>query len=557
MVPPVIRQESYYCKHCGKVVPPEGVYCKHCGLPMGGTFREETGERRRGRSPVLLSGPERYSTVERLWTSDHATVDLARDLRLGRQVLIRRPGRSILTSPDGLSAFLRALRTSARLRHPGIAAVFEEGSDKDGPYAVIEYVEGRSLRDRLLAESKIGLQEVLRLGVDLADALMIAHQQGVVHGNLTPARVMLDGQGRPRLQSFVRIEVPERPLRRTEFDAPDLQPLTPQVSDDIYSLGMLLRTSLLGKPGPADDPAIPVSLREILSGALAASHSDRWRSMEELRDALSAVGGRRLKARDGRCPECGVFDAEDNPFCGNCGSDLRDLFRTCDACGHRQHQRHNVCGHCGASLDDQGKLALEQVFLALMAGAWDAVAREIQRLRLLGAEFETDDAEHGANVLVKVSHLLEETWRQGQWETVQIALPLVGEVARALGILPPAVYKRLADSLGACTRLVAEASELARDRKLSLAQNRIQRCRELAPVLPRSAEDVGTWIESMIAWFEERLGEARALAESGEVQEARARVKLALEHVHRDDPLVARAQSVFLRQRSQSKEAAA
>lgn len=546
----MIRQDSYYCKHCGKIVPPEGVYCKNCGLPMGPSFREETGERRRGRSPVLLSGADRYSVVERLWTSDRASVDLARDLRLGRQVLIRRPGITVMTSPDGLSSFLRALRTSARLRHPGIAAVFEEGSDKDGPYAVIEFVEGQSLRDRLLTENRIGLQEVLRLGVDIADALVYAHEQGVVHGNLTPSRVLLDGEGRPRIHSFVRIEVPELPLRRGEFDAPDIQPLTPQVSDDIFSLGMLLRTCLLGQPGPADDPAIPVSLREILSGALAISSSDRWRSMEEIRDALAAVGGRRLKARDGRCPECGVLDADDHPFCGNCGSDQRDLFRTCDACGNRQHQRHSNCGHCGASLDNQGKLALEQVFLALLAGAWDSVAREIQRLRLLGSEFETSDAEHGAGVLLKVSHLLEETWRQGRWETVQIALPLVGEVARTLGILPPAVYKRLAENLGSCTRLVAEASELARDRKLSMAQTRIQRCRELAPVLPQGAEEVAVWIGSMVGWFEERLGEAKALAEQNKNEEARTRVKMALEYIHKDDPLVARAQSVFQRKPS-------
>jgi hypothetical protein len=543
----VIRQDSYYCKHCGKIVPPEGVYCKNCGLPMGPSFREETGERRRGRSPVLLSGAERYSVAERLWTSDRASVELARDLRLGRQVLIRRPGSAIMASPDGLSAFLRALRTSARLRHPGIAAVFEEGSDKDGPYAVIEFVEGQSLRDRMEKEGRIGLQEVLRLGVDIADALVYSHEQGVVHGNLTPSRVLLDSQGRPRIHSFVRIEIPELPLRRGEFDAPDIQPLTPQVSDDIFSLGMLLRACLLGVPGPADDPAIPVSLREILSGALALSSSDRWRSMEEMRDALSAVGGRRLKARDGRCPECGVLDADDHPFCGNCGSDLRDLFRTCDSCGHRQHQRHVVCGQCGAGLDNQGKLALEQVFLALLAGAWDSVAREIQRLRLLGSEFETSDAEHGAGVLLKVSHLLEETWRQGRWETVQIALPLVGEVARTLGILPPAVYKRLAENLGSCTRLVAEASELARERKLSMAQMRIQRCRELAPVLPRNAEDVATWIGSMVGWFEERLGEAKVLADQGKIDEARTRVKMAMEYIHKDDPLVARAQSVFQR----------
>ena len=289
---------------------------------------------------------------------------------------------------------------------------------------------------------------------------------------------------------------------------------------------------------------------------MAASHNDRWRSMEEFRDALSAVGGRRLKARDGRCPECGVFDADDNPFCGNCGCDLRDLFRTCDACGHRQHQRHSVCGRCGANLDDQGKLALEQVFLALLAGAWDSVAREIQRLRLLGAEFETQDAEHGAGVLLKVSHLLEETWRQGRWETVQIALPLVGEVSRTLGIIPPAVYRRLAENLGSCTRLVAEASELARERKLSMAQNRMQRCRELAPVLPPSSEDIASWIDSMVSWFEERLVEARSLAEQGAMDEARERVKLALDHINKDDPLVAKTQSVFARVPSRVKETA-
>ncbi|HNY31374.1 MAG TPA: protein kinase [Fibrobacteria bacterium] len=550
----MIRQESYYCKHCGKTVSPEGVYCKHCGLPLGGTFREETGERRRGRNPVLLSGAERYWVVERLWSSDRASVDLARDLRLGRQVLIRRPGISVITSPEGLSAFLRALRTSARLRHPGIAAVYEEGADKEGPYGVVEYVEGQSLRDRLQGGHRMELQEVLRLGVDLADSLHYAHQQDVVHGNLTPARVMMDPQGRCRLHSFGRIEIPELPLRRTEFDAPDLQPLVPQVADDVYALGMLLRTMLLGAPGPASDPAIPVSLREILAGALASHASERWRSMEELRDALSAVGGRRLRARDGRCPECGVFDAEDSPFCGNCGSNLQDLFRTCDGCGHRQHQRHSVCGRCGSNLEDQGKLALEQVFLALQAGGWDAVAREIRRLRLLGAEFEASDAEHGAGVLMGVSHLLEETWKQGRWETVQIALPLVGEVARTLGILPPAVYRRLAENLGSCTRLVAEASELARERKLSQAQARINRCRELAPNLPKSSEDVANWIDSMVVWFEERLAEARALAASGRLKEARERAKLALEHIHKEDPLVARAQSVFVKTKESVRE---
>lgn len=541
----VIRQEAYHCKHCGQRLPPEGVYCKHCGLPLGPSFREETGERRRGRNPILLSGPDRYSVVQRLAASEWATIDLARDLRLGRQVLIRRPGKAVLASPDGLSTFLRALRTAARLRHPGIQAVFEEGSDREGPYAVLEYVEGTSLKDRLEAEGRIGLQETLRLGADIADALLYAHQQGVIHGNLTPARITLDRQGRPRLHSFVRVEVPELPVRHMVWDSPDLNALNPKASDDVYALGMLLRTCLLGEPGPAHDPAIPVSLREILTGALAISHADRWRSMEELRDALSAVGGRRQKVRDGRCPECGILDNDDSLFCGNCGSDLGDLFRTCDTCGHRQHQRHHVCGRCGANLDNQGRLALEQVFLALVVGAWDSVAREIQRLRLLGSEFELMDAEHGGGILLQVSHNLREQWAQGKWEVVQIALPLVGEVARTLGIFTPAPLRQLADDLNTCTRLVAEAGELARERRLAEAQARILACRDRAPVLPQPTEELSHWIDSMITWFEERLAEARQLAQAGRLDDARARVKMALGHVHREDPLAARAQSVF------------
>ncbi|MBK8803601.1 MAG: hypothetical protein IPN71_16415 [Fibrobacteres bacterium] len=62
---------------------------------------------------------------------------------------------------------------------------------------------------------------------------------------------------------------------------------------------------------------------------------------------------------------------------------------------------------------------------------------------------------------------------------------------------------------------------------MSQAQARITRCRELAPNLPKPSEDVATWIDSMVVWFEERLGEARVLANTGRMQEARERAKLA------------------------------
>jgi hypothetical protein len=75
-------------------------------------------------------------------------------------------------------------------------------------------------------------------------------------------------------------------------------------------------------------------------------------------------------------------------------------------------------------------------------------------------------------------------------------------------------------------------------------------------VLPPASEEIASWIDSMVSWFEERLAEARTLAGQGELDEARDRIKLALDHIHRDDPLVARTQSVFPRATNRPKETA-
>jgi len=541
-----VRQESYYCKHCGKPIPPEGVYCKHCGLPLGSSFRDETGERRRGRDARLLSGPGRYQVEEELSRTDRMIVQKARDLRLGRQVLIRRGGKELLASPDGLSVFLRNLRLGARLRHPGIAALFEEGSDKYGPFSIGEFIEGETLDARLHRGRRLGLRACLHIGVELSDALQYAHEQGVVHGSLTPRRILLEAStGRARILSFGRVELPELPSHGTDYDAPDLPILSPRPVDDIYSVGMVLRAGLLGSPGGLDDAAIPLSLRETLARCLNPDGAKRWRSMADLRDALSSVGGRRLKARDGRCPECGALDFSDNPFCGQCGCDLQDMFRTCDVCGNRQHQRHAICGTCGSNLDQQGKLALEQCFLALLAGAWDSVARELERMRKLGAEFEPMDAEHGAGVLVQVSRTLEQDWKEARWEPLQVALPLVAEASRTLGLPLPEALRSISENLGICTRRVAEAEDSLREKKLSEAWKSLRDCARRAPKLPERVAQLNEWNDAMIQWVSERLDDAQRSVEEGRFADAQAQLDAAMEHLHREDPLALHALRVL------------
>lgn len=541
-----MRQEAYYCKHCGKPIPPEGVYCKNCGLPLGSSFREETGERRRGRDARLLSGPGRYQVEAEISRTGRMIVQKARDLRLGRQVLIRRGGQELIASPDGLSLFLRNVRLGARLRHPGIAALFEEGADRDGPFSIGEYIEGETLEERLQSGRRLSLRDALRIGVDLADALQYAHEQGVVHGSLTPRRILLEkGGGRARILSFGRVELPELPSARTSFDAPDLSVLNPRVEDDVYSLGMVLRAGLLGEPGGLNNAAIPHSLRELMMRCLDPEAKNRWGAMGEVRDALAAVGGRRLKARDGRCPECGALDLSDHTFCGQCGSDLRDMFRTCDICGNRQHQRHPVCGGCGANLDQQGKLSLEQCFLALMAGAWDAVARELERMRRLSAEFEPMDAEHGAGVLAHVSLALEQSWVEARWEPLQVALPLVAEASRTLGVPLPHNLKGIIENLSICTRRVSDAEDFLREKRLSEAWKALRDCARRAPKLPERVAQLNEWNDAMIQWVSERLEDAQRSVEEGRFADAQLQLDAALENLNKEDPLALRALRVL------------
>src|SRR5262249_26836775 len=118
----------------------------------------------------------------------------ARDTRLDRTVAVKVLPSHLSASADSRQRFEREARTISQLSHPHICALHDVGSQDGVEYLVMEYLEGETLSDRL-AQGAPPLEQTLRYGTEIADALDKAHRQGIVHRDLKPGNVMLTKTG--------------------------------------------------------------------------------------------------------------------------------------------------------------------------------------------------------------------------------------------------------------------------------------------------------------------------------------------------------------------------
>jgi serine/threonine protein kinase len=219
------------------------------------------------RSPKVLAG--RYRLDELIATGGFAEVWRAFDLELQRIIAVKIPKRTVVGSAE---SFLAEARRVARLKHPAILPVYDVGVDDGECFFVSEFVEGGSLADRL-TKGGIPIDQVCRWLSSIAEALDHAHTNGVIHRDVKPANILIDGHDRALLADF---GIAQSSMKTGEF-APSLGTLrymspeqlngesaVPQ--SDIYSLGVVLHEALTGKPPYSSDE--PNTLRmEINSGA--------------------------------------------------------------------------------------------------------------------------------------------------------------------------------------------------------------------------------------------------------------------------------------------------
>lgn len=266
----------------------------------------------------------RYRLEDVLGVGGMGTVYLATDLQLNRPVALKIP---IHTGPAAKTArarFLREAQAAAALQHPNICPIFDVGEIEGTPYLTMAYVRGEPLSRRINGKPWPP-SDAVELVRTLALALQSAHEGGVIHRDLKPGNVIIDDRGEPIVMDFGLARradfVGGQLTQQGElFGTPAYMPpeqITGDVVEmgpgcDIYSLGVMLYELLTGRvPFVGDllalvsqvtlDPPLPPSQRRpeldsrldaICLNALAKKPADRFASMQEFADALSAwIGG--------------------------------------------------------------------------------------------------------------------------------------------------------------------------------------------------------------------------------------------------------------------------
>lgn len=236
-----------------------------------------------------------YVLLEVIGRGDRSTVHRARRRdRAGRIVAVKHL--HVDVAPQAIGRLRRESQTLAALGHPAIVPLLDLVEGPDGTIAlVLPYASGGSLRDVLEQRGQLPWPRVADLGAQLASGLSAAHDAGVIHGDITPANVLLGAQDAPRLADFgtavlrqdAHVVGAEVMAAHPRFVAPEATAgAGPSPRGDIYSLGAVLERAL------AEQPEVPDALLAALARATASEPAHRFTSAGALQGTLAPFAAR-------------------------------------------------------------------------------------------------------------------------------------------------------------------------------------------------------------------------------------------------------------------------
>ena len=261
----------------------------------------------------LIDG--RYQVRSRIARGGMATVYLATDLRLERRVAIKVMHGHLADDSQYKARFIQEARSAARLAHPNVVNVYDQGQDGETAYLVMEYLPGITLRDLLQEHRVLTTVQALDIMEAILSGLAAAHKSGIVHRDLKPENVLLADDGRIKISDFglaraasANTATGNALLGTIAYLSPEL--VTRGVADtrsDIYAVGIMLYEMLAGEqpykgeqafqianqhandtvPTPSTkNPRVPAELDELVLWATARDPDQRPRDAKTMLDQL-------------------------------------------------------------------------------------------------------------------------------------------------------------------------------------------------------------------------------------------------------------------------------
>src|SRR5213596_1736947 len=260
----------------------------------------------------------RYRIIRKLGAGGMANVYLAEDQELGRRVAIKILDDRHAADNSFIERFRREAKNAAGLSHPNIVSIYDRGEAEGTYYIAMEYLDGRSLKELVVARGPLPIPDAIDATRQVLHALRFAHRKGVVHRDIKPHNVMADADGRLKVTDFGIARAGASQMTEAGSIIGTAQYLSPEQArgaavdqrSDLYSVGIVLYELLTGtvpfngetpveiamrhlsdtpRPPSVLRPEIPPDLDMVVLRALAKNPEDRFQTAEEMDAELDRV----------------------------------------------------------------------------------------------------------------------------------------------------------------------------------------------------------------------------------------------------------------------------
>ncbi len=260
----------------------------------------------------------RYDLLELVGTGGMSSVYRAHDSLLERDVALKILHQSHIADEETIERFRREARSVAQLSHPCIVTVIDRGEDDDRQFIVFEYVAGENLKQMIERRGPLPVREALELTIQVGRALAFAHSMGLIHRDVKPQNVLLNGDGQPKVTDFgiarsldvQGVTQTGTVLGTSNYIAPEqASGQTVDATTDVYSLGVVLFELLTARvPFEGENfvavamqhvterppsvlelrPDVPARVAHAVDRALEKDPSGRFATMDDFVDELEA-----------------------------------------------------------------------------------------------------------------------------------------------------------------------------------------------------------------------------------------------------------------------------